>query len=69
MRAASQTISPSGLQAGGDLIIAVDGTPVQWFDDLMRYLILNKAPGDTVVLTVLRGSEQVDLTLTLAARP
>jgi 2-alkenal reductase len=67
--AASQTISTSGLRAGGDLIIAVDGTPVQWFDDLMRYLILNKAPGDTVVLTVLRGSEQVDLTLTLAARP
>jgi 2-alkenal reductase len=67
--AASQAISSSGQKAGGDLIIAVDGTPVQWFDDLMRYLILNKAPGDTVVLTVLRGDQQVDLTLTLAARP
>jgi len=69
VRAASQTINSSGLETGGDLIIAVDGTPVQWFDDLMRYLVLNKAPGDTVMLTVLRGSEQVDLTLTLAARP
>jgi len=67
--AASQAISSSGLKGGGDLIIAVDGAPVQWFDDLMRYLILNKAPGDTVVLTVLRGDQQVDLTLTLAARP
>jgi S1-C subfamily serine protease len=69
VRAASQTISSSGLKAGGDLIIAVDGISVQWFDDLMRYLILNKAPGDTIVLTVLRGSEQVDLTLTLGKRP
>jgi S1-C subfamily serine protease len=69
VRAAAQTISSSGLKAGGDLIIAVDGTPVQWFDDLMRYLILNKEPGDTIVLTVLRGSEQVDLTLTLGKRP
>jgi S1-C subfamily serine protease len=69
IRAASQAISSSGLKAGGDLIIAVDGTPVQWFDDLMRYLILNKAPGETVVLTVLRGDQKVDLTLTLAARP
>jgi 2-alkenal reductase len=69
VRAASQAIGSNGLQTGGDLIVAVDGTPVQWFDDLMRYLILNKAPGDTVVLTVLRGDQKVDLTLTLAARP
>lgn len=69
LRAGSQTISNSGLRAGGDLIISVDGIPVQWFDDLMRYLILNKTPGDKIVLTVLRGSEEVDLTLTLAARP
>jgi S1-C subfamily serine protease len=69
VHAASQTISSSGLKAGGDLIIAVDGISVQWFDDLMRYLILNKEPGDTIVLTVLRGSEQVDLTLTLGKRP
>jgi 2-alkenal reductase len=69
LQAASQTISSSSYMAGGDLIIAVDGNSLQWFDDLMSYLILNKEPGDTIVLTVLRGSEQVELTLTLTARP
>jgi S1-C subfamily serine protease len=35
----------------------------------LRYLINNKVPGDTVVLTVLRGQEKVDVTLTLDKRP
>jgi S1-C subfamily serine protease len=69
VHAASQTISASSLRSGGDLIIAVDGQTVLNFDNLMRYLILNKSPGDQVVLTVLRGDQKVDLTLTLAARP
>ena len=69
IRAASQSVSGSSLQGGGDLIVAVDGTPVQWFDDLLRYLVLNKAPGDTIVLTVLRGDQKVDISLTLGARP
>ena len=66
---ASQTISTSAYPSGGDLIIAADGQPILKFDDLMRYLILNKSPGDQVVLTVLRGEQKLDLTLTLAARP
>ena len=36
---------------------------------LLQYLINNKNPGDTVVLTVLRGEEQVDLSVTLGKRP
>ncbi len=35
------------------------------FDDLMRYLILHKSPGDTVTLTVLRGDQKLDIRLTL----
>jgi S1-C subfamily serine protease len=57
------------LNSGGDLIIAIDSQPVKRFDDLISYLYTEKSPGDTVVLTVLRGSEKVDLTLTLATRP
>ena len=56
-------------KSGGDLIIAVDGKPVLVFDDLMRYLILNKSPGDVITLTVLRGDQKVDLNLTLGSRP
>jgi len=67
--AASKDIGLSNLQAGGDLIIAVDGHPVKVFNDLLSYLVNNKLPGDTITLTVLRGDKQVDLQLILAARP
>ncbi len=58
-----------GLYAGGDLIVAADGQPIQLFDDLLRYLLLHKAPGETIVLTVLRGGEQMDIEVILGTRP
>jgi 2-alkenal reductase len=61
--------SQNGLYSGGDLVIAVDGQPVKEFGDLMSYLMLNKNPGDQVTLTVLRGSKQLDIKVTLGARP
>jgi len=57
------------LLGGGDLIVAMDGVPIKNFDELLRYLINNKGPGDSLVLTVLRNGEQLDLTLTLDKRP
>ncbi|MFC2064086.1 S1C family serine protease [Chloroflexota bacterium] len=57
------------LNSGGDLIIAIDSHPVLRFDDLISYLYSQKSPGDTVVITVLRGTEKLDLPLTLAVRP
>lgn len=57
------------LLGGGDLIIAMDGVPIKNFDELLRYLINNKSPGDTLVLTVLRDGQQLDVTLTLDKRP
>ena len=66
---ATTPTSLQGLNSGGDLIIAVDGHPVQKFNDLMRYIIVNKGPGDTVTLTVLRGSQKQDIPLTLGVRP
>ncbi len=57
------------LLGGGDLIIAMDGVSIKNFDDLLRYLINNKSPGDSLVLTVLRNGEQIDLALTLDKRP
>jgi S1-C subfamily serine protease len=67
--AGDQATSVQDLNAGGDLIIAIDGQTVMRFDDLLRYLINNKGPGDTVVLTVLRGEEQLDLPVELGKRP
>ena len=69
VRGGTQATSIQGLNAGGDLIIAIDGHTVLHFDDLLKYLFNNKSPGETVVLTVLRGDQTVDLTLTLGKRP
>jgi S1-C subfamily serine protease len=57
------------LFSGGDLIVAIDGHEVHTFDDMLSYLITNKAPGDSVILQVLRGTEKVDVTLVLGKRP
>lgn len=69
LRAGTKTTSIPGLQSGGDLITAIDGKPVQTFDELLAYLITNKGPGDTVMLTVLRGDEEVEISIELGKRP
>jgi len=58
-----------GLNAGGDLVTAIDGKSVRTFDELISYLIINKAPNDTVVLTIMRDGKSQDVTVTLGARP
>lgn len=69
LRGGTRPTSIQGLEAGGDLIIAIDGHEVKRFDDLLRYLINNKVPGDRVVLTVLRGDEKLEIQVTLGKRP
>ncbi|MBI3173356.1 MAG: trypsin-like peptidase domain-containing protein [Chloroflexi bacterium] len=69
IRAGNKETSILGLKSGGDLIIAIDGKSIRSFDELLAYLISNKSPGDSVVLTVLRGEEQSDITVKLDKRP
>ena len=57
------------LQAGGDVIIAFDGKPVDTYEEMLSYLLTTKSPGDTVVLTVLRNGQPMDVTVTLGERP
>ncbi|MBN1246958.1 MAG: trypsin-like peptidase domain-containing protein, partial [Anaerolineae bacterium] len=54
---------------GGDLIVEMDGRPIQDFSDLNTYLVLETEPGQVLEITVLRGEERVTLSLTLGARP
>ena len=65
----STPTSITNLLGGGDLIVAIDGREVRTFDEMLAYLITNKGPGDSVVLQVLRGSEKVDVPITLGKRP
>jgi 2-alkenal reductase len=69
IRGGSQSTNIEGLRAGGDVITAIDGQPVNTFDDLLGYLTTNKAPGDSVVLTLLRDGQPTDVTVKLGRRP
>jgi len=54
---------------GGDVIIAADNIPVKDFEDLVAFLARHTIVGQTITLTVIRDGEEIDLDLTLAARP
>src|SRR5512139_395723 len=69
IRGGTQATSINGLEAGGDVITAIDGRQVVTFDQLLSYLITNKSPGDNVVLTILRDGQTQDVSVTLGNRP
>jgi S1-C subfamily serine protease len=54
---------------GGDIIIAVDGHPVNTAEDLGSYLALQTSPGDTIQVTVIRDRKRRQLSLQLISRP
>ncbi len=62
-------IEGASVQVGGDVIIAFDGRTVEEFDDLIEYLARYAQVGQEVVLTVLRDGEELDIPVTLGARP
>jgi 2-alkenal reductase len=65
----SLSTSFSDLLSGGDLITAINGTELITFSDFIGYLIKNQKPGDTVVLTILRGDQEMQIPITLEKRP
>lgn len=63
-------LSPTGeLLSGGDLIIAVDGQPVNNPDDLISFLVFETEVGQTIDLTIIRNGEPIEVPLTLGERP
>jgi S1-C subfamily serine protease len=54
---------------GGDIIVAINGQYVRNMDELVAYLVMNSAPGDTVMLRVVRDRQTFDVPLLLEARP
>jgi 2-alkenal reductase len=64
-----ETIHGRQTPVGGDVIIAIDGQPVQSFDDLLVYIALETTPGQEVTLTILRDGEQQIIKLTMGYRP
>ena len=69
IQAGAVTTDFLGLNAGGDLIIGVDGQQVQTFGDLLSYIMTQKNPGDTITLTIIRNQKEMEVPITLDKRP
>ena len=54
---------------GGDVIVAIDDRPIQGAEDVVRAVNQQRFPGDEIRLTILRGNERRELTVTLGDRP
>ncbi|MCL4396595.1 MAG: trypsin-like peptidase domain-containing protein [Chloroflexi bacterium] len=53
---------------GGDVIVALNGQPIQAFDDISSYLARSGAVNQTATLSVLRGGKEQTVKITLAVR-
>ncbi len=63
------TIDGFPAQIGGDVITQIDDQPILEFDDLLAYIVRQTKPGQTVTLTILRDGEQMQVDVTMEARP
>ncbi len=63
------TVRGVPVQLGGDIIVAINGTPIRDFEAMIAYLVTNTAPGDKVMLTIYRGDRRLEVEVTLEARP
>ncbi len=68
---AKSTTSVDGrpTDVGGDVVIAINGQPVESFDDMLVYVALQTRPGDTITLTILRNGQQKQIQIKLEPRP
>jgi S1-C subfamily serine protease len=54
---------------GGDVITAIDGQPLNSFDEMLIYIAMNTSPGQEVTLTILRDGQYKDVVIILEPRP
>lgn len=65
----TETLRGVDVRLGGDIIIAVDKTPVRNFNELLAYLVSNTSVGQRVVITIIRDGSKRDIPVTLGERP
>jgi Trypsin-like serine proteases, typically periplasmic, contain C-terminal PDZ domain len=71
IRGGTRTLQVAGKSylVGGDIIVGINGTPVNSMDDLLTYLVERTSPGDLIVLTIIRDGSRIDVPVTLGERP
>ena len=54
---------------GGDVLTAIDGTPIDSHEQLTRHLLLETRPGERVTVSLRRDGVELQESVTLAERP
>ncbi len=63
------TVHGIPVRTGGDIITAIDGDPIDSFDEMIAYLAAKKQVGQTVTVAIVRGAETLQVPVTLDERP
>jgi S1-C subfamily serine protease len=71
LRGGTRTVRFAGIEfrRGGDVIVAIDRTPIRSADDVVRIVSEQLLPGETATFTVIRGHVRRIIQVHLAARP
>jgi len=71
LKGSNNEVDVNGQQypVGGDVITAIDGNPIQDMDGLIAYLFSHTEVGQKVTLTILRNGKEMQIDVTLKARP
>jgi S1-C subfamily serine protease len=71
LRGGSRELDVLGIQnlvVGGDVIVAINGTPIRRADDVVRIVSESLQPNDVAVFTVVRGGARKKIAVTLGER-
>jgi S1-C subfamily serine protease len=71
LRGGNSEVSVLGIQnlvTGGDVIVAIDGTPVRRADDVVRVVSSSLKPKDVAVFTIVRDGHEKKVAVTLGER-
>jgi 2-alkenal reductase len=64
-----ETFRGANVTLGGDIIVALDGFPVNSFDELLAYIVTNTSVGQTVTVSIIRDGKPMDVPVTFGPRP
>lgn len=63
------TVDGNSLTAGGDVIVAINGSRIVNGDDLSTYLEENTLPNQKITITIVRNGSTMDIPVILGTRP
>ena len=64
-----RTVDGVTVPTGGDVVVGVDGHPIDSHQDFSRYLALQTSPGQSIDLTVVRNGTRETVSFELGRRP